>query len=55
MPIGRTDEQYADRQKDLKRDADQLREEQRRDPEGYWDRHSQESDLGGNDKELEAG
>ena len=55
MPIGRTDEQYAERQQELQRDAAEQRAEQQRDPAGYWDRHAQESDLGRDDKELEAG
>ena len=55
MPIGRTDEQYAERQQEFQRDAAEQRAEQQRDPAGYWERHAQESDLGRDDKELEAG
>ena len=54
MPIGRTDEQYAERQQELQRDAAEQRAEQQRDPAGWWERHAQESDLGRDDKELEA-
>ena len=34
MPIGRTDEQYAERQQEFQRDAAEQRAEQQRDPAG---------------------
>lgn len=55
MPIGRTDEQYAERQQQLPHDIAERRAEQGRDPDGYWECRSQESDLGRDNKELEAG
>ena len=55
MPSGRTDEQYAERQRGPQPATAEQRAAQGRDPDGYWECRAQESDPGRGDKQLEAG